>query len=115
MYLQDAGGKQITQNFSDEMIEAIIAPQVVPVSSYFINSNSTTYIFPFCTNISRCIDSGRKLGSYALTGNERVVITIGSTPFTSGMLLNVISWSYASVVVKRNAAKLNKPGANGRV
>ena len=115
MYLQDAGGKQITQNFSDEMIEAIIAPQVVPVSSYFINSNSTTYIFPFCTNIARCIDSGRKLGSYSLTGNERVVITIGSTPFTSGMLLNVISWSYASIIVKRNAAKLNKPGAGGRV
>lgn len=115
MYLEDAGGKQITQNFSDEMIEAIIAPQVVPVSSYFINSNSTTYIFPFCTNISRCIDSGRKLGSYGLTGNERAVVTLGATPFVNGNLLNVISWSYASVVVRRNSAKLVKPGAQGKV
>ena len=116
MYLQDAGGKQITQNFKDEMIETIIAPQVVPVSSYFINSNSTTYIFPFCTNISRCIDSGRKLGSYGLTGNEKALITVGAAhPWTTGCLLNVYSWSYASVVVKRNNAKLSKPGANGRM
>jgi len=115
MYLQDAGGKQITQNFTADMIEAIIAPQVVPVSSYFINSDSTTYIFPFCTNIARVCDSGRKLGSYGLTGQERVQITIGAVPFTTGMLLNVISWSYASVVVKKNNAKLHKPGANGRM
>jgi hypothetical protein len=112
MYLQDAGGKQITQNFPVQLIEAIIAPQVVPVSSYFINSGSTTYLFPFCTNLQRCIDSGRKLGSYALTGNERVNITLGATPFASGNILNVIAYQYASMYVKNGKVKMVIPGSS---
>ena len=112
MYLQDAGGKQITQNFPVQLIEAIIAPQVTPVSSYFINSNSTTYLFPFCTNLQRCIDSGKKLGKLALTGNERVNITLGSTAFTSGNILNVIAYQYASMTVKGGKVKMVVPGAS---
>lgn len=115
MYLQDAGGKQITQNFPVQLIEAIIAPQVTPVSSYFINSNSTTYLFPFCTNLQRCIDSGKKLGAYALTGNERVNITLGSTAFTSGNILNVIAYQYASMTVKGGKVKMVVPGASDRM
>ena len=112
MYLQDAGGKQITQNFPVQLIEAIIAPQVTPVSSYFINSNSTTYLFPFATNLQRCIDSGKKLGKYALTGNERVNITLGSTAFTSGNILNVIAYQYASMTVKDGKVRMVVPGAS---
>lgn len=113
MYLQDATGRQMTQNFPVQLIEAIIAPQVTPVSSYFVNSSSTTYLFPFCTNLQRCIDSGKRLGSTPFTGNERVNITLGATPFASGNLLNVVAYQYGSMTVKNGSVVVNVPGANG--
>ena len=115
MHLQDAGGNQLTQNFPVQLIESIIAPQVTPVSSYFINSNSTTYLFPFCTNLQRCIDSGKKLGSMPMTGNERVNITLGATPLTATNRLNVIAYQYASMVVKNGSVRMVVPGASDSV
>jgi len=113
MYLQDSQGRQLTQNLSAELVEAIVAPSVVAVSSYFINSaTSTTYLFPFSTNLQRAIE-GKMLGSYQLTGNERFVgTTDGTNTLAAGSLFNATSWDYAKLVVVNNSAKQFVLGSN---
>jgi hypothetical protein len=112
MYLQDSQGRQLTQNMSAELIEAIVSPAVVPVSSYFVNSPAeTTYIFPFCTNITRAIE-GKSLGSYQLTGNERLVTTATSAGIAASTQFVATSWDYAKLVVVGNVAKQYVLGAN---
>jgi hypothetical protein len=115
IYMSDSQGRQITQTLYANLIEAIISPAVVPVSSYFINSPfQTTYIFPFATNISRVLE-GRSLGSYLLTGNER--ITVQTLPgvgngIPAGALMNVTSWDYAKLVVVNNKPRFFVLGSN---
>jgi len=113
MYLQDSQGRQLTQNMSAELVEAIVAPSVVAVSSYFINSpTSTTYLFPFSTNLQRAIE-GKMLGSYQLTGNERFVGTTTATgALAAGSLFNATSWDYAKLVVVNNQARQYVLGSN---
>jgi hypothetical protein len=112
MYLQDSQGKQLTQNLSTQLIEAIVSPQVIAVSSYFVNSaNQTTYIFPFSTNIQRVIE-GKSLGSYQLTGNERLVVTATPSGIAGGSQFLAISWDYAKLVVVNNNAKQYVLGSN---
>lgn len=111
MYLQDSQGRQLTQEMSSQLIEAIVSPQVIAVSSYFVNSpNQTTYIFPFCTNLQRVIE-GKMLGSYQLTGNERLVVTAASN-ISGGSQLVVSSWDYAKLVVVNNQMKQYVLGSN---
>ena len=113
LYLQDSQGRQLTQNMSTQLIEAIVAPSVVPVSSYFINAASqTTYIFPFCTNLTRVIE-GKSLGSYQLTGNERLVLQTDATnALASGSIFNAISFDYAKLVVVNHTARQYVLGSN---
>jgi len=112
MYLQDSQGRQLTQNMSASLIEAIVAPQVIAVSSYFINSPyQTTYIFPFSTNIQRVIE-GKMLGSYQLTGNERLVVTSSPAGIAGGSQFIAVSWDYAKLVVVNNQARQYVLGAN---
>lgn len=112
MYLQDSQGRQLTQNMAASLIEAIVSPQVVAVSSYFVNSAAqTTYIFPFSTNIQRVIE-GKMLGSYQLTGNERLVLQTGAAAIAAGSIFNAISWDYAKLVVVNNQARQYVLGAN---
>ena len=113
LYLQDSQGRQLTQNMSTQLIEAIVSPSVVPVSSYFINAASqTTYIFPFCTNLTRVIE-GKSLGSYQLTGNERLVLQTDATnTLTAGSIFNAISWDYAKLVVVNHTARQYVLGSN---
>jgi hypothetical protein len=111
MYLQDSQGRQLTQNMTAELIEAIVSPSVVPVSSYFVNSPyQTTYIFPFSTNIVRVLE-GKMLGSYQLTGNERLVVTAkGTIPSASQFVAT--SWDYAKLVVTNNQPRQYVLGSN---
>ena len=113
MYLQDSQGRQLTQNMSAELMEAIVAPSVVAVSSYFINtSTQTTYLFPFSTNLQRVIE-GKSLGSYQLTGNERFVgTTTSSGALALGSLFNAISWDYSKLVVVNNSPRQFVLGSN---
>lgn len=112
MYLQDSQGRQLTQNLDASLIEAIVSPQVISVSSYFINSPyQTTYIFPFCTNLQRVIE-GKMLGSYQLTGNERLVVTSTSAGIAGGSQFIADSWDYAKLVVVNNQARQYVLGAN---
>jgi hypothetical protein len=113
LYLQDSQGRQLTQNMSTQLIEAIVSPSVVPVSSYFINAASqTTYIFPFCTNLTRVIE-GKSLGSYQLTGNERLVLQTDATnALAGGSIFNAISWDYAKLVVVNHTARQYVLGSN---
>jgi hypothetical protein len=112
MYLQDSQGRQLTQNMPSELIEAIVAPAVVPVSSYFVNSAfRTTYIFPFSTNITRVLE-GKSLGSYQLTGNERLVVTATGAGIAASSQFVATSWDYAKLVVQGNVAKQYVLGAN---
>jgi hypothetical protein len=112
MYLQDSQGRQLTQNMDASLIEAIVSPQVVPVSSYFLNSPyQTTYIFPFSTNIQRVIE-GKMLGSYQLTGNERLVVTATGAGIAGGSQFIADSWDYAKLVVVNNQARQYVLGAN---
>jgi hypothetical protein len=112
MYLQDSQGRQLTQNLEVGLIESIISPAVVAVSSYFVNSyNQTTYIFPFSTNIQRVIE-GKMLGSYQLTGNERLVVTASPSGIAAGSIFNAISWDYAKLVVVNNQARQYVLGSN---
>ena len=112
MYLQDSQGRQLTQNLDVGLIESIISPAVVAVSSYFVNSaNQTTYIFPFSTNIQRVIE-GKMLGSYQLTGNERLVLTATAAGIGAGSIFNAISWDYAKLVVTNNQVKQYVLGSN---
>jgi hypothetical protein len=112
LYLQDSQGRQLTQNMSTQLIEAIVAPSVVAVSSYFINANAqTTYIFPFCTNLTRVIE-GKSLGSYQLTGNERLVIQTNTNTIAAGSQFVAISWDYAKLVVVNHTARQYVLGSN---
>jgi hypothetical protein len=112
MYLQDSQGRQLTQNMSAELIESIVSPAVVPVSSYFTNSPyQTTYIFPFSTNITRVLE-GKSLGSYQLTGNERLVLTATASGLAASTQFVATSWDYAKLVVVGNVAKQYVLGAN---
>lgn len=112
MYLQDSQGRQLTQNMSAELIESIVAPNVVSVSSYFVNSPyQTSYIFPFCTNITRVIE-GKSLGSYQLTGNERLVVSASPAGIAAATQFVATSWDYAKLVVVNNNAKQYVLGAN---
>ena len=113
LYLQDSQGRQLTQNMSTQLIEAIVSPSVVAVSSYFINAASqTTYIFPFCTNLTRVIE-GKSLGSYQLTGNERLVLQTDHTnSIGAGSIFNAISWDYSKLVVVNHNAKQYVLGSN---
>jgi len=112
MYLQDSQGRQLTQEMSSRLIESIVSPQVISVSSYFINSDTqTTYIFPFCTNIQRVIE-GKMLGSYQLTGNERLVVTANASGLPSSTQLVATSWDYAKIVVANNQMKQYVLGSN---
>lgn len=112
MYLQDSQGRQLTQSMSANLIEAIVAPSVVPVSSYFINAASqTTYLFPFCTNLTRVIE-GKSLGSYQLTGNERLNVLTGASPIPSGTQFVAISWDYAKLVVVNHSPRQYVLGSN---
>ena len=112
MYLQDSQGRQLTQDLEVGLIESIISPAVVAVSSYFVNSaNQTTYIFPFSTNIQRVIE-GKMLGSYQLTGNERLVVTASAAGIAAGSIFNAISWDYAKLVVINNQARQYVLGSN---
>jgi hypothetical protein len=97
---------------STQLIEAIVAPSVVAVSSYFINANAqTTYIFPFCTNLTRVIE-GKSLGSYQLTGNERLVIQTNANTIAAGSQFVAISWDYAKLVVVNHTARQYVLGSN---
>jgi len=113
LYLQDSQGRQLTQNMSTQLIEAIVSPSVVPVSSYFINAASqTTYIFPFCTNLTRVIE-GKSLGSYQLTGNERLVLQTDATnSLAGGSIFNAISFDYSKLVVVNHTARQYVLGSN---
>lgn len=112
MYLQDSQGKQLTQSLSTQLIEAIVSPQVIAVSSYFVNSaNQTTYIFPFSTNIQRVIE-GKSLGSYQLTGNERLVVQASGAGIAAGTQFIAVSWDYAKLVVVNNNPKQYVLGSN---
>jgi hypothetical protein len=113
LYLQDSQGRQLTQNLSTQLIEAIVSPSVVAVSSYFINSAAqTTYIFPFCTNLTRVIE-GKSLGSYQLTGNERLVLQTDNTnSIAGGSIFNAISFDYSKLVVVNHNAKQYVLGSN---
>lgn len=112
MYLQDSQGRQLTQSLDAGLIESIISPSVVAVSSYFVNSaNQTTYIFPFSTNIQRVIE-GKMLGSYQLTGNERLNLISGPAGLAAQSLLIVTSWDYAKLVVVNNQPKQYVLGSN---
>ena len=112
MYLQDSQGRQMTQNMDVSLIESIVSPQVIAVSSYFVNSSAqTTYIFPFATNIQRVIE-GKSLGSYQLTGNERLTLTTGASSLGAGSIFNAISWDYAKWVVINNQGKQYVIGSN---
>jgi hypothetical protein len=111
MYLQDSQGRQLTQNMSSQLIEAIVSPSVIAVSSYFVNSPfQTTYIFPFATNLQRVIE-GKMLGSYQLTGNERLVVTAAGN-IAAGSVFNAISFDYAKLVVVNNQARQYVLGSN---
>jgi hypothetical protein len=98
---------------STQLIEAIVSPSVVSVSSYFINAASqTTYIFPFCTNLTRVIE-GKSLGSYQLTGNERLVLQTDNTnSIAAGSIFNAISFDYSKLVVVNHNAKQYVLGSN---
>jgi hypothetical protein len=51
------------------------------------------------------------LGSYQLTGNERLVVT-AATNITGGSQLVVSSWDYAKLVVANNQMKQYVLGSN---
>ena len=106
MWLQDQSSRQLTQILPASFVETIIGPAVTPIASAFVNSSSfTTYLFPFCSSLDLVRNSGKVLGGYKLTGNEKVVINptaATAAAAASGLLQVVISWDYCLVSVQNN-------------
>jgi hypothetical protein len=101
--LRDSANAQLTITLPAQLITDFIMPQQIPYNSVVNNNtNYNIYLFPFCNNLLRVLETGKNLGGLKLSTQERIqfVPPAGLT----GVKVCVISYEYAIMEVKgRNA------------
>ena len=80
-------------------------PWAVSTSSGISQSGTQLYLFPFCSNLGRALETGDVLGGLQLTGNEKLVY-INEASQNASTQIHVESWEYMRFVVNRKASAL---------
>lgn len=103
--LRDSANSQLTITLPAQLITDFIMPQQIPYNSV-INSNAhyNIYLFPFCNNLMRVLETGKNLGGLKLSTQERIQFVPPQADGLHGVKVCVISYEYAIMEVKgRNA------------
>ena len=105
--LRDSANSELTINLPVPLILGFITPNAVSLpsaqpGSYDPNtgavSNGNNFLFPFCSNLAQVLKTGKVLGGYKLTGQERVLLRPLTT--LSNMTVCVISYEYVVMTVQ---------------
>ena len=101
--MRDSANAQLTITLPAELITSYIMPQQIPFNSVINNnSNYNIYLFPFCNNLMRVLETGKALGGLRLSTQERIQFVPPAS--LAGVKVCVISYEYAIMEVKgRNA------------
>lgn len=112
LQLLDSTGSTLTQVLPAQLVESIISPNVTPLASTFVNSQTfTSYLFPFCSSIERVRTAGKVLSGYKLQGTEQLVINPAAGCPTSAQE-NVVSFEYFLIQVNQGVLKWTQTASN---
>jgi hypothetical protein len=103
--LFDGRGTQLVPRVPGNYLEGFVMPWSVCTSSGISQSGTQLYLFPFCSNLGRVLETGEVMGGLQLTGNEKVAY-INEAGGGSSVQINVVSYEYMRIIVNRNASAL---------
>jgi len=105
--LRDAANSQLTITLPAQLIEDYIMPTAIPLNSAIaLNDDYNYYLFPFCSNLLRVLETGENLGGYSLSGQERVLFQPLAN--LTGRKVSVISYEYAVMAVRGGTVKIER-------
>ena len=103
--LLDGKNTQLVPRVPGNFLEGFVMPWSVSTSTGISQSGTQLYLFPFCSNLARVLETGDVMGGLQLTGNEKIVY-INEASGSSSAQIHVVSWEYMRVVVNRRASAL---------
>ena len=104
--LLDGKNTQLVPRAPGKYNEGFIVPWSVSSSQAISESGAFLYLFPFCSNLQRVLESGDVLGGLQLTGNEKLVYINDATTGATTTAIHVESFEYMRIVVNRKASSL---------
>ena len=108
--LLDGKNTQLVPRVPGKYLEGFVLPWSVSTSQAITEptANANTgaiYLFPFCSNLGRVLETGDVMGGLQLTGNEKLVY-INEASGSATTQIHVESFEYLRVIVNRNASAL---------
>lgn len=97
--LVDSGNTPLVPRVPGAFLEGFVMPWSVCTSSGISQSNTNLYLFPFCSNLGRVLETGDVMGGLQLTGGEKVSY-INEAGGSATAQINVVSYEYIRIVVK---------------
>ena len=103
--LLDGRNTQLVPRVPGNYLEGFVMPWSVSTSSGISQTGTQLYLFPFCSNLGRVLETGEVMGGLQLTGNEKLVY-INEASGSSTAQIHVVSYEYMRIAVNRNASAL---------
>jgi hypothetical protein len=103
--LMDGRNTQLVPRVPGNYLEGFVMPWSVSTSSGISQTGTQLYLFPFCSNLGRVLETGDVMGGLQLTGNERLAY-INEAGGSATVKIHVVSYEYMRIAVNRNASAL---------
>jgi hypothetical protein len=103
--LLDGRNTQLVPRVPGNYLEGFVLPWSVSTSQAISQPNTQLYLFPFCANLTRVLETGEVMGGLQLTGNEKLVY-INEAGGGASVQIHVVSYEYMRIAVNRNASAL---------
>ena len=103
--LMDGRNTQLVPRVPGNYLEGFVMPWSVSTSSGISQTGTQLYLFPFCSNLGRVLETGDVMGGLQLTGNERLAY-INEAGGSATAQIHVVSYEYMRIAVNRNASAL---------
>ena len=103
--LLDGRNTQLVPRVSGKFNEAFVLPNQLATSQAISESAAYIYLFPFCANLGRVLETGDPLGGLQLEGNEKLTYINSAASSATATIIHVESFEYCRIVVtKGNSA-----------
>lgn len=103
--LNDSRGTQLVPRVAGNFLEGFVMPWSVSTSSGISQTGTQLYLFPFCSNLGRVLETGEVAGGLQLTGGEKLVYQ-NEAGGGASVQIHVVSYEYMRIIVNRNASAL---------
>ena len=104
--LLDGKNTQLVPRIPGKYNEGFVVPWSVSSSQAISESAAYIYLFPFCSNLQRVLETGEVLGGLQLNGAEKLVYINDITSGATSTQIHVESFEYMRIVVNRKASSL---------